>query len=294
MTTVPDRLLRHLEWRVVRRLEGQFQGAHRTTARGPGLDLADLRAYLPGDDVRHIDWNVTARMDEPYVREFLAERDLTAWFVLDRSTSMRTGRAGRTRGDLQADLVGALATLLVHGGNRVGAILDDGGARRVVPPGTGRAQVLRLLHEITRSSPSPGARTTTDLTATLTAAAATIRRRSLVLVISDLLVQPGWEAALGRLALRHEVVVLQLADDGQDHLPDVGWVLVEDGETGEQVLVDSADPLFRDALASGLDAHDEAASAAAHRAGARLVRVDVADDLVPALVGLVKDSGRPA
>ncbi|HEY0118990.1 MAG TPA: DUF58 domain-containing protein [Cellulomonas sp.] len=291
MTTLPDRLLRHLEWRVVRRLEGELQGAHRTVARGPGLDLAGLREYLPGDDVRHIDWNATARLDEPHVREFLAERDLTAWFVLDRSASMRTGRADRSRADVQAELVGALATVLVHGGNRVGAILADGASRRVVPPGTGRTQVLRLLHELTRDLPA-GPRTTTDLGAALDVASATITRRSLVLVVSDLLAQPGWEVALGRLASRHEVVLVQLTDDAQDELPEVGWVLLEDGETGEQVLVDSADPVLRRSLRTGLDAHDEAAASAAHRARARLARIDVADDLVPRLVALVRNSGR--
>jgi len=155
MGNAGERLLRRLEWQVVRRLDGRLRGAYRTLWHGAGTDFTDLRTYLPEDDVRHIDWNVTARLDEPFVRQYTEDREMTAWLVLDRSASMRFGVAGHGKDSVAADLVVALARLLTQGGNRVGAILYDNRAHRIIPPRTGRDQVLRLAHELTR--PQPGA-----------------------------------------------------------------------------------------------------------------------------------------
>ena len=127
MITAPDRLLHRLEWRVVRRLDGRLQGGYRTPRRGSGLDFAGLRPYVEGDDARHIDWNVTARLDEPQVREFNEDRELTAWLVLDRSASMVVGGPGRGKQDVLAELALVLARLLGRSGNRVGAVLYDTG-----------------------------------------------------------------------------------------------------------------------------------------------------------------------
>ena len=125
MITAPDRLLHRLEWRVVRRLDGRVQGGYRTPRRGSGLDFAGLRPYVEGDDARHIDWNVTARLDEPQVREFNEDRELTTWLVLDRSASMVVGGPGRGKQDVLAELALVLARLLGRNGNRVGAVLYD-------------------------------------------------------------------------------------------------------------------------------------------------------------------------
>ena len=140
MVTAPDRLLLRLEWKVLRRLDGRIQGAYRTPYRGSGLDFAGLRAYVEEDDARHIDWNATARLGEPQVRQFTEDRELTVWLVLDRSASMTVGRPGRGKQDVLAELALVLARLFGRGGNRVGAVLHDGAATKVVPPGTGRAQ----------------------------------------------------------------------------------------------------------------------------------------------------------
>jgi uncharacterized protein (DUF58 family) len=137
MISAPDRLLLRLEWRVVRRLDGRVQGGYRTPRRGTGFDFAGLRPYVEGDDARHIDWNVTARLDEPQVREFNDDRELTTWLVLDRSASMVVGGPGRVKQDVLAELALILARLLGRSGNRVGAILYDTGTTRIVPPGTG-------------------------------------------------------------------------------------------------------------------------------------------------------------
>ena len=139
MSSAPDRLLHRLEWRVVRRLDGRVQGGYRTLRRGSGLDFAGIRPYEEGDDARHIDWNVTARLDEPQVREFNEDRELTTWLVLDRSASMVVGGPGRGKQDVLAELALVLARLLGRNGNRVGAVLYDGARLRApacVPPGT--------------------------------------------------------------------------------------------------------------------------------------------------------------
>jgi uncharacterized protein (DUF58 family) len=293
MSTATDRLLRRLEWQVVRRLDGRLQGAYRTLWHGAGTDFTDLRTYTPEDDVRHIDWNVTARLDEPYVRKYSEDREMTAWLVLDRSASMRFGAAGHGKDSVSAELVVALARLLTQGGNRVGAILYDNRAHQVIPPRTGRNQILRLAHELTRQQPASPGGETTDLAAMLRLAASTTSlRRSLVFVVSDFIGDPGWDRALGMLTHRHEVVAVRIVDPAELDLPDVGLVLVEDAETGEQLLVDSSDPLLRRRLAEQVGAHEQAVTDGMRRAGVRPHRITTDQDLLQALVDLVLQSGR--
>jgi uncharacterized protein (DUF58 family) len=289
-----DRLLRRLEWQVIRRLDGRLQGAYRTHWHGTGIDFADLRAYTPEDDVRHIDWNVTARLDEPYARQYSEDRDLTSWLVLDRSASMRFGPAGHGKDAVAAELAVCLARLFAHGGNRVGAILYDNRLQRVVPPRTGRSQTLRLAHELSRPAAAGATGATTDLAAMLRLAAVTARRRSLVVVISDLIGDLGWERALALLAHRHEVVVVRVVDPVELELPQLGLVVVEDAETGEQVLVDTGDPLLRRRLADGVEAREAALADALRRTGVQGHRVGTGDDVVRALIGLVRRSRRRA
>jgi uncharacterized protein (DUF58 family) len=291
--TAPERLLRRLEWHVVRRLDGRLQGSYRTVFRGNGIDFADLRTYQPEDDVRHIDWNVTARMDEPYVREYLQDRELTAWLVLDQSASMRFGADKHQKDSVLAELSVCLARLFSNGGNRIGAILYDNAARRVVPAGSGRTHVLRLAHEIaTPPTNSTVSRTPTDLAAMLHLAAATIRRRSLVFVISDFIGEGDWPAALNRLCQRHEVVVVRVVDQAELAIPDLGLVLVEDAETGEQLFADTSDPLFQQRFAAEVAARESALDEAMSRAGVTAHRLETGADLVEALVGMVQRSGR--
>jgi uncharacterized protein (DUF58 family) len=293
MSSAGDRLLRRLEWQVVRRLDGRLQGAYRTLWHGAGTDFTDLRTYTPEDDVRHIDWNVTARLDEPFVRQYTEDREMTAWLVLDRSASMRFGAEGHGKDSVSTQLVVALARLLTQGGNRVGAILYDNRAHQVIPPRTGRNQILRLAHELTRPQPAAAPGTTTDLAAMLRLAASTTAlRRSLVFVVSDFIGDPGWDRALGMLTHRHEVVAVRIVDPAELGLPDVGLVLVEDAETGEQLLVDSSDPLLRRRLAEQVSAREEAVTEGMRRAGVRPHRITTDQDLLQALVDLVLQSGR--
>ena len=293
MSTVPDRLLRRLEWQVVRRLEGRLQGAYRTVFRGTGIDFDSLREYTPEDDVRHIDWNVTARLDEPYVRQYTEDRDLTAWLVLDQSASMRFG-AAQGKDSVLTELSVCLARLFTQGGNRVGAILYDNRFQRVVPARTGRQHVLRLAHELTTAAAAAGRPDgrTTNLDGMLRLAASTVRRRSLFFVISDFIGNLDWEPALTRLSHRHEVVALRIVDPIELDLPDLGLVLVEDAETGEQLLADTSDPLFQQRLRAEVDAREFAVTAAIRRAGVTEHRIGTDQDLAEALIDMVRRSKR--
>ncbi|MGP3931204.1 DUF58 domain-containing protein [Nonomuraea sp. KM88] len=286
MATAPDRLLLRLEWKVVRRLDGRLQGAHRTTYRGSGIDFTGLRAYADGDDARHIDWNVTARLDEPHVRVFTEDRELTVWLVLDRSASMAAGRPGRGKHDVLAELALVLTRLFGRGGNRVGALLFDTGMVRVVPPGTSRRHALRIGAELERTSGTRGG-STTDLAEMLDAAGRLARRRALVVVLSDFIGDGDWERSLQRLARRHEVVALRIVDTADDVLPEAGLIVVEDAETGEQLVVDSADPLLRVRFREAVDDRDARLAAGMRRAGVPVHRVDTDRDLAEALVEVV-------
>jgi uncharacterized protein (DUF58 family) len=286
----PDRLLRRLEWHVVRRLNGQLQGAYRTVFRGTGIDFDSVREYTPEDDVRHIDWNVTARLDEPYVRQYTEDRDLTAWLVLDRSASMRFGAQGKD--SVLTDLAVCLARLFTHGGNRVGAVLYDNHVQRVIPPRSSRTHVLHLTHEISKPVTARPDGRTTDLAAMLHLAAATARRRSLVFVISDFIGEVDWEPALTRLAQRHEVVAIRVVDPMELELPDLGLVLVEDAETGEQLLADTSDPLFQRRFRAEVEAREAALEGSMRHAGIASHRIGTDQDLAAALVEMVRRSKR--
>ena len=285
MTTAPDRLLLRLEWRVLRRVDGRIQGTYRTPYRGWGTDFAGLREYVETDDARHIDWNATARLNAPQVRQFVEDRDLTVWLVLDRSASMGTGAPGRGKHDVLSELALILARLFGRGGNRVGAILHDGATARIVAPGAGRAHALRIGHELDRATTPVSS--TTDFAAMLDATATMARRRSLIIVVSDFIGTGDWGKQLLRLVHRHDVVALRVLDASDDELPDAGLIIVEDAETGDQLIVDSSDPLFRVRYRAGVDDRDAVLNETMRRAKVPLHRVDTDRDLVETLVQVV-------
>ena len=286
----PEGLLRRLEWRVIRRLDGHMQGDYRTMLRGVGVDVADLREYVPGDDVRHIDWNVTARTDVAHVRTYLEDRELTAWLLLDRSPSMGFGPSERQKETVLIEVAVALARVLTRGGNRVGAILYNNVIERTIPPRNGRIQVLRLAHELLR--PPSAASGSTDLTQLIEAGASVARRRSLVFVISDFISKPGWERSMNRLTERHEVIAIRLVDPRELELPDAGWLVVEDVETGELLSVDTSDPEFRRRFADAAAARQAEIRELTRQAGTPLYDISTEDDLVRALVRMVESRRR--
>jgi uncharacterized protein (DUF58 family) len=282
----PEQLLLRLEWRVLRRLDGLLQWSHRTVHRGVGTDFLDLREYEPGDDVRHIDWNVTARMDTLFVRQYTEDRELTAWLLLDRSPSMGFGPIERPKELVVTELATALARLLTRDGNRVGAILFDSDVEETLPARSGRNQVLALARSLMRPPRASGA--VTDLTGVLESADRAIRRRSLVVLVSDFITAPGWERPLLQLTQRHEVVAIRLLDPREYELPDTGVIVVEDAETGEQLVVDSSDADFRRRLHEAGEEREAELRALTLRAGVDIQEVSTADDLVRALVRIVE------
>ena len=293
-----DRLLRQLEWHVIRRLDGLLQGDYRTLVRGSGLDLADLREYQPHDDVRHIDWNVTARLNAPHVRVFTEDREMSAWFLLDLSPSIHFGPQGHAKRDILTRFVAVLARLLTRHGNRVGAMLygagGAGGAKNaegrsaravdaVLPPRNSRAQVLQLVHRLLQPAADRAAGGT-QLGVLLQAGLGGIRRRSTVFVVSDFISAPGWEKPLAQLAQRHDVVAVRLFDPLELELPDLGLVLLRDAETGEQLQVDTHDKAFRQRFARLAAEREAALRTALAAAGADTLELRTDDDLIDALL----------
>jgi uncharacterized protein (DUF58 family) len=312
----PERILRRLEWRVIRRLDGRLQGDYRTVFRGAGIDVVDLREYQPGDDLRHIDWNVTARTDVPHVREYVEDREVTAWLLLDRSPSMDFGPIERRKHVVVTEVAGTVAQLLARGGNQIGAVLFDSAVQEIVPPAHGRAQVLRIISRLLQppppesatEPPDPGrrqrqrqrrrrrrwlrrgrpqqpgsARAATDLSVPLRAAVGIARRRSLIVVVSDFISEPGWEQPLALLARRHDVVALQVVDRREFELPSVGMVYVEDPETGEQIFIDTDDSAFAGRLKAAADERQAQLRQQVRSAGLELFTIATDEDLVRAL-----------
>ncbi len=279
----PQRVLQRLDWQVLRRLDGILQGDYRSLFMGGGLDFAELREYQPPDDIRHIDWNVTARMDAPYVRQFMEDREVTAWFLVDLSPSMAFGAAERHKESVIVDLVGMLARLLTRNGNRVGAVLYDNDASVTIPPRGGRPQVLRLINDIRRQQSSPGG-AMTDLAKLLESAYNSISRRSLIFVVSDFICQPGWDKALDRLNRKHELLAVRIWDPRETELPDVGVILVEDSETGAQMTVDTSDRGFRRRFQEAAQHREEELARTFKRAGVDELSLSTQEEIVPAIL----------
>ena len=279
----PEQVLKRLEWTVIRRLDGLLQGDYRTLFRGGGIDLIDLREYQLHDDVRHIDWNVTARLQVPHVRVYSEDRELSAWFLLDLSASIGFGSAALTKEALSAQFVAVLARLLTRRGNRVGALLYGSEVDTVLPPRGGRNQVLQLLRHM-RTRPAKKGPTSTDLAALLRAADHVAHRRSLVFVVSDFISHPGWDEALARLARRHEVIAVRLIDPLERELPAVGLASLQDAESGEQIFVDTLDPKLRKRFAALVEQRDAALLDAFGRANVAAIELSTDDDLLDALL----------
>ena len=278
----PEDILLRLEWTVLRRLDGLLHGDYRTLLRGFGLDLADLREYQYHDDVRHIDWNVTARLHTPYIRQFTEDRELTAWFLLDLSPSLDFGGGAGKRAQA-IDFVTVLARLLARHGNRVGALLYRDGVEAVIPARGGRRHVLHLLHRML-GVPAGERAAPTDLGRFLDGAAHSMTRRALVFVVSDFISTPGWAKPLARLALRHEIVAVRLYDPLEIELPDFGLVVIEDAESGEQLAVDTHDRAFRARFRAAARCREEQLRSAFRDAGVDVLELATGDDLADAIL----------
>jgi len=278
-----EALLKRLEWTVIRRLDGLLQGDYRTLLRGAGIDLADLREYQYHDDVRHIDWNVTARLQQPYVRQFTEDRELAAWFLVDLSASVDFGSDLRAKRGVAREFVGVLSRLLTRHGNRVGALLYGTSVDTVIPARAGRLHVLHLLQRMAQR-PAESAAGATQLRELLLAGQRIVKRRSTIFVVSDFISPPGWEEALAQLSRRHDVTAVRLYDPLEMELPDLGLVTMRDAETGEQLLVDTHDAGFRARFAAAAQARASALLSSLAQAGVDTLELATDDDLLDAIL----------
>jgi uncharacterized protein (DUF58 family) len=279
----PELVLKRLEWTVIRKLDGLLHGDYRTIFRGFGLDLADLREYQYHDDVRHIDWNVTARLQTPYVREYHEDREVTAWFLLDLSPSVDFGSQDVRKRAVSADFVTVLARLLTRHGNRVGALMYGDRVDTVIQARSGRRHVLHLLHKMT-TRPVQRHAGATNLKELLQTGFQMMPRRSIVFVVSDFISTPGWTAPLALLAQRHEIVAVRLYDPLEMELPDLGMVVIQDAETGEQLFVDTHDRFFRRRIAAAAERREKALRAAFREAGVDALELSTDDEIVNAIL----------
>ncbi len=274
---MPEALLRALELTIGRRVDGLLAGDHRSALLGRGSELAQVRPYVPGDDVRLIDWNVTARTRVPHVRAHLAERVLVTWIVLDRSPSMAFGTAERRKDDVAVGVTLALGHAASVRGNRVGMVAYGGGPAVPVPPRQGRSGLVGVLLTL-RTGSSGGGGVAPDLAGALSAVAAVSRQRALVCVVSDFRGPLDWRRPLLDVAGRHDVLAVEVRDPREERIEDVGEIWFQDPETGERIRVDTSDARLRDRFAQAAARERHGVAEALARAGASHVVLSTAGD----------------
>lgn len=234
-----------------------LHGDHRGLVPGHGTELGETRRYAPGDDVRRIDWNVTARLSEPHIRQTIAERELQTWLLIDRSARLDFGTARCEKRDLVLAAAAAVGFLTSRDGNQIGAVLAGRGEPDIVPAKGSRKHLLRLLHQIA-ATPREDNTGVTDLGAGLNRLSALARRRGLVAVVSDFQVADGWEDAVAVTARRHDVVAIQITDPREFELPDVGLIIVRDPATGQERELHTGKTAVRQAFADAAAARQQA------------------------------------
>ena len=249
---IPPSLLNALDLTIGRRVGGLLAGDYRSSVSGAGTELAQVRPYVPGDDVRQIDWNVTARTGETHVRVHLAERVLVTWLVLDTSPSMRFGTADRRKADVAEGVAVAIGHVATRRGNRLGIVTFGDAQPRTTPARPGRAGLLGLLRTLREEAlDEPGQPIgSTSLGEALSRSGAVARQRSLVMVVSDFRGPEDWHAPLPGLAGRHDVVAIEIRDPREQALPDLGERWLVDPENGRQLRVDTGDAKVRHRFAT--------------------------------------------
>ncbi len=282
----PSEVLRHLDLVVRRRLDGLLHGEYMGLVPGHGSEQGETRLYAPGDDVRRIDWNVTARMSEPYIRETVADRELECWILADDSPSLDFGTAWCEKRDLAVSAAAAVGFLTHRTGNRIGAVLAGPDDTRIVPARGGKDHLLAVLHHLVTSSHPPTGRT--DLGRALRTLGGITRRRGLVVVVSDFLSPPEtWQQALAQLAVRHETLCIEIVDPREVELPPVGVLSLVDPRTGELLEIQTAQAQVRERYAEAAAAQRKAIADAVRTAGADHLQLRTDRDWLLDIVGFV-------
>ena len=282
-------LLRALDISIGRRVEGLLAGDFRSNLLGTGTELAMIRPYVPGDDVRRIDWNVTARTGETHVRVDLAERVLVTWLVLDASVSMQFGTADRRKADVAEGVAVAIGHLATRRGNRLGVVTFGGTEDRAIPPRQGRVGLVGLLAAL-RSEPPAEGPGTTMLSGAVARTGALARQRSLVVVVSDFRGDQEWRRPLLELAGHHDVVAVEIRDPREQELTDVGLLYLVDPETGRQLRVDTRSRRLRERFAIAAAAERGQLARALSSAGVRHVVLSTSGDWLRPLVTFLRRS----
>ena len=282
-------LLRALDVTIGRRVEGLLAGDFRSTLLGGGTELAMIRPYAAGDDVRRIDWNVTARTGEPHVRVDLAERVLVTWLVLDGSVSMQFGTADRRKADVAEGVAVAIGHLATRRGNRLGVVTYGSDSLLALPPRQGRTGLVGLLTAL-RTEPASGGAEASTLAAALTRTGALARQKSLVVVVSDFRGGRDWRRPLLELAGHHDVVAVEIRDPREQELTDVGLLYLVDPETGRQLRVDTRSRRLRERFAVAAAAERSQVTRMLTSAGVRHVVLSTSGDWLRPFVTFVRRS----
>ncbi len=282
-----DTHLRQLQLKTRYPVEHLLAGEYHSVFKGRGIDFDEIRAYAPGDDVRSIDWNVTARTGHPHIKRYIEERELAVWFLVDASASCLTGHGDRTKRDVMQEITALLAFSAVRNQDRVGLILFSDDIERIVPPRKGRLHAQSLLSTLLTTTPK-GRKT--DITPALDALAHLSRRRSLVFLISDFLFEPGHDA-LVRTGFRQDLVAIAVNTPSERTPPNCGLAALEDAETGETILCDFTEP-YRDTYTEAFTQQRQALKAELEQAGADLVEVSTEHDCAEALTRFFRNRFR--
>jgi uncharacterized protein (DUF58 family) len=259
-------------------------GEYSSAFRGRGVEFSEVREYQPGDDIRTIDWNVTARLGSAYVKRYLEERELTVLFVVDASASGHFGTRVRTKRALAVEVCAVLALAAARNNDRVGAVWATDSVERFVPPGRGRRHVLRILNDLLAFEPAGAA---TNLTPALEFSDSILRRRSVLFLVSDFLTR-GYQSALERVADRHDVIALQIYDPRERDLPDLGLVSFLEPESGLRRLVDTSRQGTREQFRKRAEEFDRSLQHEIRRCGADLVRLETARPYAEPLIALFR------
>jgi uncharacterized protein (DUF58 family) len=275
---LPDALLRALDVSIGRRIEGLLAGDYRSTLHGEGTELAQVRPYVPGDDVRRIDWAVTARTGEPHVRVQQAERVLVTWLVLDVSASMQFGTADRRKADVAEGVAIAVGHVATRRGNRLGLVSFGDETPRATPPRQGRMALIGLLSALRAQDERSSGALTTSLGEALRQTGSLARQRSVVVVVSDFRGALDWRRPLLELAGSHEVVAVEIRDPREQELPNAGALWLVDPETGRQLRVDTRSERLRARFATAAAEERAVVARTLAGAGARHVVLSTAGD----------------
>jgi uncharacterized protein (DUF58 family) len=288
-----ETLLQRLRWTVLRPLATRLGGDERSLFLGPGMEVDELREYQPGDDVRLIDWNVTAREGTAYIRQSFVQRALNVWIAMDLSASVDWGTAQCLKRDQALGFAGVIGQILERGHGYLGALFFADRPLGYLPPAAGRNHLARLLEVLSQEAPQ-SRRGRTDLRAALERLQPLLRSPSLVLVISDFLVKEGWQAALSQMAHRHEVVAVRLVDPRESELPDVGLLPLEDPETGRQVLVNTSDADLRERFREAAGRQAQELRRFMQSQGIQVLDISTGESLLPVVIRFLEDRRRQA